>query len=126
MTDPGTPAGETLARLRAALRAGMKSKDKTAVSALRSALAAVANAEAVEVPDDRPDGESTIAKARTGVGAGEAARRTLGAADIEKILDDEIGSRHEIARQLEESGHPDRAEHLRAEADAIAAALVTD
>src|SRR5215468_9855921 len=48
--DSAPAGGGVRSRLQAALRTAMKAQDTVAVSALRSALAAIANAEAIPVP----------------------------------------------------------------------------
>src|SRR2546421_1109786 len=64
-------------RLREALRAAMKARDLTAVAALRMTLGAIDNAEAVDVSDAPSPKGGVIAGAVTGLGAGEATRRSL-------------------------------------------------
>jgi uncharacterized protein len=69
--------GDIRIRMRRALTAAMKARDQRAVAALRSALAAIDNAEAVEAAGEgHPPGEGRIAGAVLGVGAAEVARRT--------------------------------------------------
>src|SRR5918999_5932165 len=74
-------------RLRRALPAAMKARDRPAIAALRSALAAIDNAEAVEAAET-PTGAGTPAFAGTvaGVGAAEAERRRLTHTEMEQIL----------------------------------------
>lgn len=60
------------ARLRVALREAMKAKDAVAISALRSALSAVGNAEAVAPAEPGAPFRPTL-----GVGAADVARREL-------------------------------------------------
>lgn len=94
-------------RLRQALQAAFKEQDEVAASALRSALSAVANAEAVDpVP----------AKIRLGVGAGDVARRDLTAVEILAILQAEIDERTHAAVDYERLGQDGRARRLRSEA----------
>ena len=68
--DPGTAVQH---RLRAALGQALRRRDSIAVAALRSALSAIANAEAV-IPAAPAAGPSSphLAGARAGQGAGEA------------------------------------------------------
>lgn len=64
--------------LRRDLTRAMKAREPDAVSALRTAIAAIDNAEAVPAPDDSPATTSGhIAGARAGIDAAEAARRNL-------------------------------------------------
>lgn len=146
--------GESIpARLRAALRDAMRAKDTAAVSGLRSALAAIANAEAVPPPDRTPidkrsfssssripdsqnitDSSSftdsthisrstRIAGGVAGVGSAETARRVLSDAETARIVHDEITEREAAADGYDASGHPDRAARLRLEAQALRAAI---
>jgi uncharacterized protein len=114
-------------RLKAALPAAMKARDKAAVAALRSALAAIDNAAAVPAsPTAAVPASPTaaaeagpFAKAVLGVGAAEAARRDHSEADIEKIVRAEIDDRHTAAAEYDRLGHPDTAATKRAEASAL-------
>lgn len=111
--------GGVLPRLREALPVAMKARDRVAVAALRSALAAIGNAEAVEV--DSPAG--AIEASPVGVGAAEAVRRVLGDADVVEIVRGEVAAREASARAYEAAGRADRAELLRAEARVLSAYL---
>jgi uncharacterized protein YqeY len=114
-------------RLRQALRAAIKSRDPAAASALRSALAAIANAEAVPtaVTGSTPPagGHQHIAGSAEGLGAAEAERRSLSEADVASIIQAEITDRNAAAAQYEQAGHPDRAERLLREAGTLRLAL---
>ena len=105
----------------------MKARDSAAVAALRSALAAIDDAESVEVPSGARPGSasdsSVIAGAMDGVGAGEAARLDLSERQIEDIVRAEVADRRSAAADYERAGRPDRAARLTAEADALAAHL---
>jgi uncharacterized protein YqeY len=94
----------------------MKAKDQVAVSALRSALAALANAEASSIAEAKGPVAGPIAGARLGVGAAEATRRDLTEDDVIDVLRDEIQERTTAATDYERLGRPDQAERLRAEA----------
>jgi hypothetical protein len=61
---PDAPGDDIRITLQRALRAAMKSRDTVAVSALRSALAAIANAEAVPAPAPRPSRAGGTSPAR--------------------------------------------------------------
>ena len=107
--------------IRAALRAGltpaMRARDKVATTAIRSALAAIDNAEAVPVEAlDTSTAEGPIAGARLGLGAGEAQRRELTEQDVVTILEGEISARLLAATEVEQAGRSDHGERLRAEA----------
>ena len=108
--------------MRAALSAAMKQRDKAAVSVLRSALAAVDNAEAVDRPRDADRGLA-IEQAAVGVGVNEVARRSLTAAQIEQIVRGELADRESAAQEYERAGRADRAVELRAGAEVLVRVL---
>ncbi|NJC70528.1 GatB/YqeY domain-containing protein [Planosporangium thailandense] len=110
--DPAVPLRQ---RLREALPAAMKARDRVAVTALRSALAAVDNAEAVDGVVSGP-GSLAIEQTPVGVGAAEVARRALTEAQVERIVRAEAAERVAAAREYEDAGRPERAEQLRREA----------
>ena len=98
------------------LRTALASRDRAAASALRSALAAIGNAEAVGVAgDDGPTTSAHFARARSGVGSAEVPRRALSEADIGRIVGAEI-DRRAAAHQYDELGRGDVAIRLRHEA----------
>ncbi|GAA5112710.1 hypothetical protein GCM10023339_16130 [Alloalcanivorax gelatiniphagus] len=80
-------------RLRAALLDARRSGDAEAAATLRTALAALENAEAV--PAAATSG--AIEHAPVGAGSTEAPRRVLGDADEREVLDAEIASLVEAA-----------------------------
>lgn len=89
-----------------------------AVSALRTALAAIENAEAVR-PDEAdapPSGWSHVAGSAAGMGAGDVPRRHLTVVDVEHIVRAEVAERLAAADQYEQRGQSDSATRLRAEA----------
>lgn len=104
-------------RLRAALKPAMKARDTGAVSALRSALAAIDNAEAVDAGDVRA---GAVEESPVGLGAAEAARRDLTEVEIEAIVRREIDERRSAATEYDRLGAIDRRDRLTAEADALA------
>lgn len=108
-------------RLRAAVPVAMKARDRSAVSALRSALAAIENAEAVAGGDDVHAG--AIEASPVGVGATEVARRALTEKVITTILMGEISERRTAASAYEAAGHGERAAELLGEAEVLAAYL---
>ncbi|WP_407563084.1 hypothetical protein [Streptomyces sp. 184] len=120
-TDPETTDDAQALRtlMRADLRAAMKERRREAVSALRAALAAIDNAEAVEAPDALPAGSEHVAGAHAGVGSAEAARRVLSADDVRALLRTQIAERRTEADVYETGGHGDAAARLRREADAL-------
>jgi hypothetical protein len=88
----------------------------TRVSALRSALSAIDNA---ETPDDaRVDAplSATIAGGVVGLGAAEVAQRELSDAQIRYLLQGEIDERLTAVLDFTSVGHTERAATLQAEA----------
>jgi uncharacterized protein len=124
-------------RMRRALVAAMKARDERSIAALRSALAAIDNAEAVSAGaaaadsggGDReqvePAGEGHPAFAGTvqGLGAGEVERRNLTAAEMETIVRAEMAEREIAAGAYERAGHAEHAIRLRGEAEVLSAYL---
>jgi uncharacterized protein YqeY len=119
--DPGAPLRP---RLREALTTAMRARDRVAVAVLRSTLAAIDNAEAV----DRPAGADrrlAIEQIPAGAGATEAERRVLSQAQVEQIVRAEMAERERAAREYDRAGRPDVAERLRSEASVLAPHLAT-
>ena len=113
-----------LDRLQAALRLALKQRDTAAISALRSALAAIGNSEALPIPATQSGGgDQYVAGSIAGLGAAEASRRVLTDVDIADIVTAEISERRAAAARYEQAGHADRADRLRREADALAAVM---
>ncbi len=115
-----TDADEWRGRLRRALTAAMKARDTMAISALRSALSAIDNAEAADVADAPTVQHGVIAGGVLGLGAGEVARRTPPASELEAIVRREISDRQSEADDRARTGHHDRAAVLLAEAEVLA------
>lgn len=117
--------GGIRSRLSAALREAMKARDAVAVSALRSALAAISNAEAVPAGDRaRPRPSSPhLAGAVAGLGAAEVPRLGLGEAEISQIILAEVAERLDAADGIERSGLFARAARLGREAEILAAII---
>jgi len=109
-------------RLRTALPAAMKSRDRAAMSALRATLAAIDNAEAVAPAGGEIRGQA-IEQVAIGVGATEVARRALTEVEVEQIVRTEMIEREAAADDYDRAGHTERAEQLRSEARALAAHL---
>jgi uncharacterized protein YqeY len=117
----GQPGGgesgpDIRSRLRLALTDALKARDKGAASALRSALSAIGNAEAVDPGEaSRPgaSGSIHVAGAAAGLGAAEAERRHLTEADAAAIVRAEAAEREAAASQYERSGHDAQAAGLR-------------
>jgi uncharacterized protein YqeY len=108
-------------RLRSALREALRSRDVTAASALRSALAAIDNAEAIPFSRTSTTASSSehFAGAAAGLGAAEARRRDLTEAEICDIVDAEIGEHLTAAAQYERGGHAEQGGRLRREAQVL-------
>ena len=125
MNDDVTPPATVRSRLRGALPAAMKARDMTAVAALRSALGAIDNAEAVDAARAASVtvGDSEIANAAIGLGAGDVDRRALTETQIADIVRAEISDRRAAAAEYERAGQYDHAGRLRGEADVLAAYL---
>ena len=109
-------------RLQAALPTAIRNRDAAAVAALRSALSAIENAAAV-TPGDRADGRTEFGLPAVGLGVTEVARRAQDDAEIERIVRAEVADRHAAADEYERLGRTDRADRLRAEAQALVSHL---
>ena len=114
---------ETLAQLRAALNEAMLDRDqpavmalRAAVSALRAAVSALQNAAAV--PADGRGG--SIEESPSGAGATDVPRHELTPHEVQFIIETEVDLREAEAASCERLGQHERAERLRAEADALA------
>jgi hypothetical protein len=97
--------------------------DHQAVAALRSTLATIDNAEAVDADafDAEPalyggEGHPAVAGGVVGVGATEVDRRVLTPEEMAAIVRDDVEAREIAAEVLERVGRPDQAERLRAQA----------
>jgi uncharacterized protein YqeY len=97
-------------RLRADLKAAMQARDSGKAALLRTLIAALDNAEAVEVEQkgyvSRPFGDPS----------GEVARRALDAEAISTVLAAEATGRLAAASDYERHGRADDAKRLRGEA----------
>lgn len=106
--------------LRAGLKVAMQTRDKVSTAAIRSALGAIDNAEAVDttVANDRIDGDAMIAGAVAGAGSTEVRRRTLSDQEVADVLRAEIADRLDAAAEYDAAGPGgvERAALLRAEA----------
>ncbi len=85
----------------------IKQRDRVAVAALRSALAAIENAEAVE-RGESVDRRLGIEQIPVGVGAAEVARRELTELDVLGIVRAEIADRESAALGYERAGRSGR------------------
>jgi uncharacterized protein YqeY len=103
-------------RLRESLKAALSARDGVAVAVLRSALAAIDNAEAA-------DWSAAPKGVRLGVGAGEIARRKLSAQEVLGVLRAEVSERVAAAAEYERLGRARQALGLKAEAAALESVL---
>ena len=121
--DAGKSADEVRSRLRRSLGVAMKAHDPIAIAAVRSALAAIDNAEAAELSDAPAIQPGVIAGGVAGLGAGEVPRRVLSGGQVAEILLARIAEWRTAADDYERSGHQDQSTRLRAEADIVAHVL---
>lgn len=103
-------------RLNDSLRAAVKARNAAAAAALRSAIGAIDNAEAVQRPDDSGQQGGKVARPHLGVGVADVARRELSTDDVVDILRTEIADRTSVAADFERMGRDDQAASLRSEA----------
>jgi hypothetical protein len=97
----------------------MKSRNAAAISALRSAIAAIDNAEAVDASAAPRAGGGPIAGAVSGLGAAEVPRRTLTEHEVDEIVRGEVAAREAAAAEYERLARPEQVQRLRAEAAAL-------
>jgi uncharacterized protein YqeY len=109
-------------RLGESLKVAMNARDAAAMAALRSAMSAVDNAEAVD-RSYAPPPTRIVGDVRLGVGAGEVARRELSEQDVVEIVLSEVKERAAAADEYERLGRVEQATRLRAEAAALVAFL---
>jgi uncharacterized protein YqeY len=107
------------ASLRKDLTVALKARNDIAVTALRCALAAIDNTEAVPVDCRWGTRNEHGAGAAIGPGAVEVERRHLTDADLRAIVENEVRERSAAARKYEELGRADLGAKLRAEADVL-------
>jgi uncharacterized protein len=118
-------AGTVRDCLRAALPEAMKARNSVAVAALRSALGAIDNAEAVDatrIPQPSA-GHPRLAGTVSGLRAAEVERRSLSAAEMEEVVRAEVADRHAAASDYERAGQHAHAERLRDEAAVLSSYL---
>ena len=128
--EPAPGHADAAQAFRAALRHGLvtalKARDTDALAALRTAIAAIDNAEAVPVPvpdTSRPATGVHIAGSRSGPGSTEAARRQLSASELRDILAGQITEHTREADRYDALGQADAAERLRRQARTLTAYL---
>jgi uncharacterized protein len=110
--------------LRRHLSTAVREHDRPATSALRSAMAALDNAEAVQLSEGfQPEASQHVAGGVAGLGAAEMERRVLDAESQRAIVRAEIESRLTAATTYEQHGQSARAAELRLGADVLLAVL---
>ncbi|HEX5616108.1 MAG TPA: hypothetical protein VFZ83_13230 [Acidimicrobiia bacterium] len=102
--------------MRDALTTAMKQRDRVAVRALRAALAAIDNAEAVDPSHAPREQPGTIAGGVAGLGAGEIPRHALSDDDVRAIVQTTIADLHTAAADYDRLHRAPDADLLRAEA----------
>lgn len=125
-SEPAAGQAAGAEALRAALRHGLttalKARDTDALAVLRTAIAAIDNAQAVPAPGPNPPATSThVAGARSGAGSTEAARRQLGSSELRDILRGQITEHAREADRYDALGQAEAAERLRRQARTLAA-----
>lgn len=122
MNDSTVPLRQAL---RDALPGAMKARDTPARTAIRSALAAIENAEAVTVETSGPNLATSehVAGGTVGVGAAEASRLELDDERILEIVSAERDERLAAAAEYRTAGREAEAATLEAEAAALDAFL---
>jgi uncharacterized protein YqeY len=113
------PADEWRTRLRTALLTARKDRDIVRVSALRSALSAIDNAETPDGVELDAPSSGKIAGGVVGLGAAEVTRRPLSDTQIRELVHAEIDERLTAAEEFSTGGHAERATLLRTEAAAL-------
>ncbi len=107
-------SGDLRGRMATALTDAMRARDRVAVAALRSALSAVANAEAVAI-DTMPRAGAAEASA-VGAGAADAPRRELTEPDVRAVVAAELAEHERASAHLGDAGRPDEAQRVAAQA----------
>ena len=122
--DHGMRSGDLRTRLREQLRAAVRDRDRIAVAALRDAISALDNAEAVEPGAELWAASSEyVAGGVVGLGAGEVERRVLDPEAQRAIVNSEIEGRLAAATTYEQHGHTSRANDLRGSVEVLLAVL---
>jgi uncharacterized protein YqeY len=123
--EPMSDAFRLRQRLRESLKAALSARDGITVTALRSAMSALDNAEAVDQSHALPPTGGIVGDARLGVGAAEVARRELSTQDVIEVIRAEVRDRAAAANEYGRLGRAERARKLKAEAAALQSFLET-
>jgi hypothetical protein len=109
------------AELRNRLKVAMRDRDRQLAGGIRSALAALENAEAV--PVDRDGGTTAasehVAGGAVGVGSGEAPRRQLSDEEERGLVEREVAELRQSAATLAEAGQDERSAELTRIAETV-------
>jgi uncharacterized protein len=119
-TTPSSGADDIRTAMRRDLVVALKARDTSTVTALRTAIAAVDNAEAVDtsaMPATTQDGP--VAGATAGLGSSEVARRVLTAADRQSVVHALIAEYLDEADRYESRNQHESAEVLRRQAGVL-------
>jgi uncharacterized protein len=123
-SDPAASAEALRAALQRGLTAALKARDSDALAALRTAIAAIDNAQAVPAPGTNPPTSSArIADARSGAGSTEAPRLQLTGSQLRDILRGQITERAAEADRYDALGQAAAAQRLRRQAGTLATYL---
>jgi len=116
--DPSTQAKDVRSRLQADLRDALKARDRTRTSVIRTALAALANAEAVEA---QPVADRSVhPHGADGLYAAEVERHALTDEETRRVLGEVRDDLLRSADELAELARAPQAEELRTQADILA------
>jgi hypothetical protein len=125
--DQAHSAQALRAELRHGLTAALKARDAEALAALRTAIAAIDNAEAIATADThRPVTSADIAGASSGVGSTEAVRQSLSSGQLRDIVCEQITEYAREADRYDALGQPDAAHRLRHRAGILTAHLAPE
>lgn len=105
--------------MRRDLVAALKSRATDTAAALRTAIAAVDNAEAVDTTGLVTTDDGPVAGATAGLGSSEVARRTLSVADAHEVIAAVISEYVDEAERYESLTRDEAAEVLRQQAEVL-------
>lgn len=120
MTTQSGGAEDVRTAMRRDLVGALKARDTETVAALRTAIAAIDNAEAVDTSAlSAPTQDGPLAGATAGLGSSEVARRVLTSAAVQSVLSALIAEYLDEAEQYVSAGHSESAEVLRRQAELL-------
>ena len=112
-------------RLRESLKVALSARDGIAATAIRSAMAAIDNAGALDAGRTPAPTGGAMRPVHLGVGAADVPRRELSAQEVIEIVRREVHDRQAAAAQYERLGRAEKAGRLTAEAQALESILET-